>query len=230
SSIIVVDGCAYRLRNRLCIATSEGVFGELVGRGEIRSLFRVTSSDLYYVKFSGEHILVLSSDHELFVDERAVELGSQLIACGMGTGVIMQMPRGNLETIHPRPFVIRVIKQLLDAGNFVEALKDMKKHRIDMNLIVDYKPDMFIANISKLVATSKDAELICILIAALTNERSMWCDGDVNRVTELLAEEVLNLPDDRRVDMFVVLLSALLKSSPPQVERALRCIKEETNK
>ncbi|KAK5983142.1 hypothetical protein GCK32_001347 [Trichostrongylus colubriformis] len=153
----------------------------------------------------------------------------------MGTGVIMQMPRGNLETIHPRPFVIRVIKQLLDAGKFVEALKEMKKHRIDMNLIVDYKPEMFIANISKLMATVKDVELICILIAALTNERSMWCDGDVisdkvNRIAGLLIEEVLKLSDDRRVEMFVVLLSALLKSSPPQVERALRLIKKETDK
>ncbi|KAK6033819.1 hypothetical protein COOONC_28677 [Cooperia oncophora] len=103
----------------------------------------------------------------------------------------------------------------------------MKKHRIDMNLMVDYKPEMFLANVPKLVATAKDAELICILIAALSNERSAWCDGDaqneakcgVNRVTELLAEEVLKLPDDRRVEMFVVLLSALLKSSPPQVEK-----------
>ncbi|XGW20038.1 hypothetical protein V3C99_003672 [Haemonchus contortus] len=261
--------------NAVVLANVEGLFGELVERDEIRTLFRVPSSELYDVKFNREQILVLTSEHELFVDghglansvtsylisddvciyitlhhklhlislatrqqlgkERAVELGSQLIACAMDTGVIMQMPRGNLETIHPRPFVIRVIKQLLDDGKFVEALKQMKKHRIDMNFIVDYKPEMFIANISKLVTLAKDVELVCILVAALSNERSMWCDGEVlsnkvNRVTELLAEEVLNLPDDRRLDMFVVLLSALLKSSPQQVERALRCIKKETDK
>ncbi|VDO61893.1 unnamed protein product [Haemonchus placei] len=261
--------------NAVVLANVEGLFGELVERGEIRTLFRVPSSELYDVKFSGEQVLVLTSEHELFVDghglansvtsylisddvciyitlhhklhlislatrqqlgkERAVELGSQLITCAMDTGVVMQMPRGNLETIHPRPFVIRVIKQLLDDGKFVEALKQMKKHRIDMNFIVDYKPEMFIANISKLVTLAKDVELVCILVATLSNERSMWCDGEVlnnkvNRVTELLAEEVLNLPDDRRLDMFVVLLSALLKSSPQQVERALRCIKKETDK
>ncbi|KAK6045626.1 hypothetical protein COOONC_16869 [Cooperia oncophora] len=121
----------------------------------------------------------------------------------MGTGVIMQMPRGNLETIHPRPFVIRVIKQLLDSAKCVEALREMKKHRIDMNLMVDYKPEMFLANVPKLVATAKDAELICILIAALSNERSAWCDGDaisnkVNRVTEMDWE--FNCPESYCLD------------------------------
>uniref|UniRef100_A0A8L8KT92 Reverse transcriptase domain-containing protein n=1 Tax=Heligmosomoides polygyrus TaxID=6339 RepID=A0A8L8KT92_HELPZ len=166
--------------------------------------------------------------------ERAVELGSRLLASTSGRAVIMQMPRGNLETIHPRPFVTRVIKELIDSEKYIEALKEMKKHRIDMNLLVDHKPEVFIANISKLVQSAKDPELICILIAALTSERSALCDGivisnKINRVTELLADEILRLPLDRRVDMFVALLSALLKSSPPQVEKALRLIKQHTD-
>uniref|UniRef100_A0A0K0DB17 FAT domain-containing protein n=1 Tax=Angiostrongylus cantonensis TaxID=6313 RepID=A0A0K0DB17_ANGCA len=78
--------------------------------------------------------------------ERSVELGSNLVACNSyGVNVIMQMPRGNLETIHPRLFVIRVIKQLIDEQNYSEAIKSMRKHRIDMNLIVDYKPDVILS-------------------------------------------------------------------------------------
>lgn len=46
--------------------------------------------------------------------ERAVELGARLVgASPRGTSVVMQMPRGNLEAIHPRIFVVDVIKVLL---------------------------------------------------------------------------------------------------------------------
>ncbi|WKX92800.1 hypothetical protein Q1695_010665 [Nippostrongylus brasiliensis] len=179
------------------------------------------------------HLVSLTTRQQLGA-ERAVELGSVLIACTSETGVVMQMPRGNLETIHPRPFVIRVIKRLIDSGKYIEALRDMKKHRIDMNLLVDYKPEGFFANVSKLVREIKDPELICILVSSLTNERTVWCIGNpitdkVNRITRLVADEVLLLPDERRVEMFIVLLSALLKSSPPQVEKALRIVKKHTD-
>ncbi|KAE9421283.1 hypothetical protein Angca_004961, partial [Angiostrongylus cantonensis] len=167
--------------------------------------------------------------------ERSVELGSNLVACNSyGVNVIMQMPRGNLETIHPRLFVIRVIKQLIDEQNYSEAIKSMRKHRIDMNLIVDYKPDVFMNSIPMFIQSVADPELMTIFVAALNNDRSQYCDGivisdKVNRITEILVREILSLTPDRRVHMFVVVLSALLKSSPPQVEEALRLMKKETD-
>ncbi|VDM63054.1 unnamed protein product [Angiostrongylus costaricensis] len=146
----------------------------------------------------------------------------------------MQMPRGNLETIHPRLFVIRVIKQLIDEQNYLEAIKCMKKHRIDMNLIVDYKPDVFMNSIPMFIQSVADPELMTIFVTALNNDRSQYCDGivisdKVNRITEILVREILSLAPNRRVHMFAVVLSALLKSSPPQVEEALRLMKKETD-
>ncbi|KHJ79892.1 hypothetical protein OESDEN_20447 [Oesophagostomum dentatum] len=146
----------------------------------------------------------------------------------------MQMPRGNLETIHPRPFVVREIKHLIDDLKYVEALKEMKKHRIDMNMLVDYKPDVFLEHIKDLVDSAKDPDLINLLIAALNNNRSEWCNGTVisnkvNRITDLLAKQVLSLPHDRRMQMFVVALTALLKSTPQRIQEALRLIKDFTN-
>ncbi|KHJ85295.1 hypothetical protein OESDEN_14982 [Oesophagostomum dentatum] len=110
----------------------------------------------------------------------------------------------------------------------------MKKHRIDMNMLVDYKPDVFLEHIKDLVDSAKDPDLINLLIAALNNNHSEWCNGTVisnkvNRITDLLAKQVLSLPHDRRMQMFVVALTALLKSTPQRIQEALRLVKDFTN-
>lgn len=51
----------------------------------------------------------------------------------------------------------------------------------------------------------------------------------VNRITDLLAKQVLSLANGRRIDMLVVALTALLKSTPQRVQEALRLIKEHTD-
>ena len=46
---------------------------------------------------------------------RRVERGSKIVTVvGDDTKVILQMPRGNLETIHPRALILNTLKQLLD--------------------------------------------------------------------------------------------------------------------
>ena len=46
---------------------------------------------------------------------RRVERGSRLVTAVPGeTTVVLQMPRGNLEVIHPRALVLSVIKKHLD--------------------------------------------------------------------------------------------------------------------
>ena len=46
---------------------------------------------------------------------RRVERGSRIVTVvGDGTQVVLQMPRGNLETIHPRALLISSLKKLMD--------------------------------------------------------------------------------------------------------------------
>lgn len=47
--------------------------------------------------------------------ERAIERGAKLIyAVPMATSVILQMPRGNLEAIHPRALTLNILKSMID--------------------------------------------------------------------------------------------------------------------
>jgi len=46
---------------------------------------------------------------------RRVERGSRIVTCvSDGTSVILQMPRGNLEGIHPRALVLSTVRKMLD--------------------------------------------------------------------------------------------------------------------
>jgi elongator complex protein 1 len=49
-------------------------------------------------------------------EKRRVERGSRIVTAVPSTmSLVLQMPRGNLETINPRPLVMEVVKADLDA-------------------------------------------------------------------------------------------------------------------
>ena len=87
----------------------------------------------------------LSEGKSISLDEsiRRVERGSRIVtAIASDTRLVLQMPRGNLETIHPRALVIAAIRKSLDALQYSAAFSIMRRHRIDMNLIVDHNPQV----------------------------------------------------------------------------------------
>lgn len=79
-----------------------------------------------------------------------MERGSCLIGHEpFGTRVWLQMPRGNLETIHPRGLLIYRIKAFLDKMDYGRAIKEMRRHRINTNLIYDHNPEVIKFSIIK---------------------------------------------------------------------------------
>jgi elongator complex protein 1 len=61
-------------------------------------------------------LLLLETNKELAsVNKRKVERGARLVvAHAHGVAVVLQMPRGNLETIHPRAMVLASVAEQLD--------------------------------------------------------------------------------------------------------------------
>jgi elongator complex protein 1 len=89
--------------------------------------FTVTSTFLIFVTNSHEAVFAPLQKLESITSEadvkditsgwekRKVERGSRIITAVPSTmSLVLQMPRGNLETINPRPLVMEVIKQDLD--------------------------------------------------------------------------------------------------------------------
>ncbi|XP_014067525.2 elongator complex protein 1 isoform X1 [Salmo salar] len=70
---------------------------------------------------------------------RRVERGSRIVTMvPQDTRLILQMPRGNLETIHHRALVLAQLRKWLDSQKFREAFECMRKLRINLNLIYDH--------------------------------------------------------------------------------------------
>ena len=109
---------------------------------------------------------VAEGDPAAFQWTREVERGAQLICAvdpqfaqstAVGskshpeTKVVLQMPRGNLETVHPRPLMLTAIKGLLNRQDFGTAFGLLRRHRIDLNVIIDHDPCQFLRHVQRLV-------------------------------------------------------------------------------
>ena len=56
-----------------------------------------------------------------------------------------QMPRGNLEVVEPRSLVLASVADALDTRNYSSAWQIARQSRLDLNVIVDYDFEVFLA-------------------------------------------------------------------------------------
>ncbi|CAD0057010.1 unnamed protein product [Aureobasidium pullulans] len=72
---------------------------------------------------------------------RSIERGARLVAV-MPTAfsLVLQMPRGNLETIYPRALVLAGIRRSISAKDYKTAFFACRGQRVDMNILHDYAP------------------------------------------------------------------------------------------
>ncbi|XP_076997441.1 elongator complex protein 1 isoform X1 [Tamandua tetradactyla] len=83
---------------------------------------------------------------------RKVERGSRIVTVvPQDTKLILQMPRGNLEVVHHRALVLAQIRKWLDKLMFKEAFECMRKLRINLNLIYDHNPKVFLENVETFI-------------------------------------------------------------------------------
>ena len=108
-----------------------------------------------------------NNNWENFTSIRSLERGSKLVI-SFGPIAVFQMPRGNLEVIHPRILAIRIIKTYLDETRYGCAFEIIRRQRINLNLIVDHDYELFYDNIDKFVAEMKDDARICLFISDLS--------------------------------------------------------------
>ncbi|RMZ76212.1 hypothetical protein DV738_g5035, partial [Chaetothyriales sp. CBS 135597] len=83
---------------------------------------------------------------------RSIERGAKIVtAIPSAYAVVLQMPRGNLETIYPRALVVSGIRKHLAQLDFRTAFLACRQHQVDLNILHDYNPDSFFSNIGKFI-------------------------------------------------------------------------------
>ena len=99
---------------------------------------------------------------------RRVERGSRIVAVVPSSmTLVLQMPRGNLETVSPRPLVLQEVRRYLDDRQYREAFLVCRRHRIDLNFICDHNPTAFQADLALFVDQMADNEHLGLFASGL---------------------------------------------------------------
>lgn len=102
---------------------------------------------------------------------RRLEKDSYIIAAiSQDSKTILQMPRGNLECIEPRALSLHILKSHLDNCSYRIAFDIMKKQRINLNLIYDHDPKLFMDNAEKFVEEIAKPDWLSLFLSELQNE------------------------------------------------------------
>lgn len=142
--------------------------------------FIVTETHLVYT--TGQHLLKFIHLHEgnleVPADEpekdercRAIERGAKIVTVMPSAySLVLQMPRGNLETIYPRALVLAGVRQSLKARDYKTAFVICRAHRVDMNILYDYIPEQFMRDVATFVKQVKKTEHLDLFLSSLSEE------------------------------------------------------------
>ncbi|WAR00251.1 ELP1-like protein [Mya arenaria] len=178
---------------------------------------------------------------------RRVERGSQIvISVPDDTKLVLQMPRGNLETIHPRALVLTAVRKQLDKLQFNEAFTIMRKHRINMNLLNDHNPEVFTANVGLFVRQVANVNHINLFLTDLLEEdvtvtmytaayernKSVLPGGlntqeqgknKINTVCDAIRQALIDIDENQYL---LSILTTYVRKTKPELEEALHIVKK----
>ncbi|KAF4999843.1 hypothetical protein FGRMN_2223 [Fusarium graminum] len=102
---------------------------------------------------------------------RSVERGSRLVtALPANMSIVLQMPRGNLETVFPRAMVVAGIRNLIDEKNYARAFSYCRTQRVDMNILYDHQPEQFLANVELFLNQIPNVAHVDLFLSSLRAE------------------------------------------------------------
>ncbi|KAA1476949.1 Elongator complex protein 1 [Dentipellis sp. KUC8613] len=196
-------------------------------------IYTTTAHEAHFVPVN-----CLRRQDEIVDETRRVERGARIVTAVPSTmSLVLQMPRGNLETINPRPLVMRVVKQDIDVGKYLKAFLACRKHRIDLNVIVDHDPAKFRERLSSFLDQVDDVDFINLFLTNLGNAHqpaatiSELCDAIreelekrdlIKYVNSILTAYVVKKPADHEAALRVLL--RIRDSEPATVEEAVKYI------
>lgn len=150
-------------------------------------------------------------NHSEGADERIrqIERGSILVSCVPSKySVILQAPRGNLETICPRIMVLTGVRKFIKEKNFHEAFIACRTHRIDLDLLHDYDQELFYSNTELFVNQIKKVDYLDLFVSCLHDEdvsvtkyKDTLVDTDqvVSQMANLEIDQAAEKPTTRRM-------------------------------
>lgn len=102
---------------------------------------------------------------------RQIERGSILVSCIPSKySVVLQAPRGNLETICPRIMVLTGVRHFIASLDYYRAFTACRTHRIDLDLLYDYDPVLFHSNVELFIKQIARKDYLDLFVSCLHEE------------------------------------------------------------
>lgn len=178
---------------------------------------------------------------------RRVERGSRIVTVvAEDTKLVLQMPRGNLEAIHPRALVLATVRRKLDKCEFGSAFSIMKKHRINLNLLYDHNPAVFLQQVTQFlhqVPSVTDINLFLTELleddvtvtmytaaynrtSATTTTAAATASGNARSgKVDTVCDAIRQALEQMGADKFrLAILTTLVRKSEPQLQKALEMV------
>ncbi|KAK4575245.1 putative elongator complex protein 1 [Recurvomyces mirabilis] len=167
------------------VSLSETGLLQIVGLADTRipGVTSYIATDLYLIFTTSNHLLKfvhLSEEGELQIpldepekDERcrSIERGAKIVTVMPSAySLVLQMPRGNLETIYPRALILTGIRQAIGGCQYKKAFSICRAHRVDMNILHDYAPTQFMENIPLFLKQIKNPAHVDLFLSSLSDE------------------------------------------------------------
>lgn len=81
--------------------------------------------------------------------------------------IVLQMPRGNVETIFPRAMVVAGIRSLIGEKDYARAFSYCRTQRVDMNILYDHQPAQFLASAGTFLDQLQEVAHIDLFLSSL---------------------------------------------------------------
>lgn len=212
--------------------------------------FRVTKHFLAYTTTDNLFHLVQVVGDELYLQEswtHPIEDKAILVSINEKLGqVVLQMPRGNLEILHPRLLIASLLIDLLDNSDYQSAIKLARRHRMNLNIISDYlvridpnitdfalsvdkiNPSLLILFISELENIDTLTGRYSGILKSLRAHKNIANKTIVadNKISTICAS--LKFPEN--LDYLEPRLLSLIRQTPSKIDQALRLVYELVEK
>ncbi|EIW80500.1 pol II transcription elongation factor [Coniophora puteana RWD-64-598 SS2] len=190
-------------------------------------IYTTTAHEAYFAPLDGLMYALTSSESTLRNEsniseaekweKRRVERGSRIVtAVPSAMSLVLQMPRGNLETINPRPMVMAVVREDLDAGRWRKAFLACRKHRVDLTAFVEHDEAAFLEGVPAFVKGVEDVDFINLFLTSVG--RSNLSSQTINTVCDAVRVELENQGLAKYINS---ILTAYVMKSPPEHEEGL---------
>lgn len=198
-------------------------------------LFTTRSHLLYCMALDSEHSLANETNREsipsildtLDMTDNAVQMpegkgatrpidrGSIIITPVPGkTDIVLLAPRGNIESISPRPIVFEIIDRLAKQRKYGSAFRLCRTQRVDMNHIVEADFHGFLQSVAQFVTQVGNVASLSEFLTLLKGEKAR-----INSVCDAVVRELKQLPESEK--FMTAIMTGLVRRDPPNIIGAL---------